>query len=487
VPRSGARREPPLRIFLSHASEDGDAARAIEIALRDEGHTVFLDRSALASGETYNDRIRAALAASDLFVFLISPAAVSPGRYTLNEVELAEERWPRPGGHILPVLVRPTPLATVPVYLRAVTILEPTGNVPAAVAAAVARLARPWWQRLARPWVPMLALVVLAAIGATGWWTYQHRQRATEVTALLKAADLERQSGNYAPAWSTSARAAALAPTDRDVALAQEHIAMDWLDNIVVTAGTGGFAATVDKVQPVLARCATSSEGRRAADCLAHLGWGDFLRSREGAGGLDPVQQYRRAIALDPQNPYAHAMWAFDILRSGGRLSEAASHVTAALDSGRARPLVRRLEIAGLLWRGDAEAEQALVGVADDIRKHNEAMPADASGNSLSWRLWNVYQQRLVNRRATEAFLSAASPADHLATYRWLFPEARMPENKRVMYLFMRALLEERAGERGQALGTYRVVRDAMSREGAADSGALAARTADAIARLSKP
>jgi hypothetical protein len=59
-----------VNVFLSYASEQKDVARSIEIALRGEGHAVFVDRSVLEPGETYNDQIREAIAASDLFLFL---------------------------------------------------------------------------------------------------------------------------------------------------------------------------------------------------------------------------------------------------------------------------------------------------------------------------------------------------------------------------------------------------------------------------------
>jgi len=129
---------------------------------------------------------------------------------------------------------------------------------------------------------------------------------------------LQHQSGDYAAAWSTVESARAMAPARRDVLTMQEQLAMDWLDRIRVTTGQGTFTAIVLKVQPVLARCAVSKDARGAADCLAHEGWGDFLRSREGTGALDPVQYYRRAIDADPDNVYAHAMRGFDLLRSRG-------------------------------------------------------------------------------------------------------------------------------------------------------------------------
>jgi TIR domain len=476
-----------VKVFLSHASEQADVARGIEIALRGEGHSVFLDRSVLQPGETYNDQIRDAIAQSDLFVFLISPEALGGGRYTLTEVQLAEERWPRAAGHLLPVMVKPTDLRAVPAYLRGVTILEPRGDIAAAVAAAVARLSRPWWWRLIRRSAAILVLGALVAMSAGAWWGYQRWLTATEVSSLLATGGAQHRSGNYAGAWDTCARAAVLAPRRRDVALAQEQVAMDWLDNIRVTVGHGTFTDIVDKVQFVLARCAASAEARRAADCLAHQGWGDFLRTREGAGGLDPTQYYRRALQADPDNVYAHTMWGFDILRAGGAPAEARAHFAQALAAGRARAYVRRLQIAAWLWRREPEFELEAVRVANDMRANGEAMSPGDSDGSDARRLWDIYRDRLVNGRQTEAFLAALSGSDQIATFRWLFPESRIPADKRNVSLFMLAVLQERAGEPAAALTTYRTLYDSMAREGAlGQGGPLPARTVEAIGRLSK-
>jgi hypothetical protein len=62
---------------------------------------------------------------------------VAQRRYTLTELEFARHKWPNPNAHVLPVMARITPLEQVPVYLKAVTILEPVGNVTAETSAAV--------------------------------------------------------------------------------------------------------------------------------------------------------------------------------------------------------------------------------------------------------------------------------------------------------------------------------------------------------------
>lgn len=163
-----------MKIFLSYASEDRGPAEEIQLALAGAGHEVFFDRESLPAGGDYHARIRASVEACDLFVFLISPDSVDSGGYTLTEMGYARTKWPHPKSHVLPVVLRPTPFASIPAYLKSVTVLEPKGNTPAEVAAAAARLTLP-----PSPPAPdgralkiaaSLALLLAAAGGA--WWLW---------------------------------------------------------------------------------------------------------------------------------------------------------------------------------------------------------------------------------------------------------------------------------------------------------------------------
>lgn len=126
-----------LKIFLSYASEQAGVAEAIYLGLLGLGHRVFYDRESLLPGGNYLTEISRQIDESDAFIFLISPQAVETGRYTLSELELARKKWPHPHGHVLPVLCADTPLDCVPVYLKAVTLFQPAGNIVAGVAQAV--------------------------------------------------------------------------------------------------------------------------------------------------------------------------------------------------------------------------------------------------------------------------------------------------------------------------------------------------------------
>ncbi|HTS54764.1 MAG TPA: toll/interleukin-1 receptor domain-containing protein [Burkholderiales bacterium] len=430
-----------MNIFISYASEQRVVAEEIALALRGEGHAVFFDRSQLPQGEAYDARIREAIAACDLLVFLVSPEAVSDGRYTLTELEFAEQKWPSPAGRVLPVMVRPTETGAIPAYLRAVVIVRPRGNAAAEVAAAIAALSKPRWARALRQYAVALLAVVIIGGGIGVWRGYEYWGRCDQAKRLAQQAQLQQSAGDYAAAWERYSSALATCPSSRTARQGQERLAMDWLDNIRVTEGKETFTDIVNKLQPTIAGAAVAADDRTAADALAHLGWADFLRSRDGAGGLYPVRYYQRAIQRDPHNPYAHAMWGHYILQAGGSMKEANEHFAQALASPLARPYVRRMQIAALLWARDPDLENEVVRVVNDMRVHGETFPPGSQDEWVRWRIWDIYRDRLVAGHDKAGFLAALSPQDRLTTFRWLFAEQDVPEDKRSAYLRMLAQL----------------------------------------------
>jgi hypothetical protein len=128
-----------MKIFLSYASEQRDLADAVNLALIAQGHDVFFDRDDLPPGGDYNGRIRSAIEASQGMILLISPQSVAHGSYALTELKRAREKWRHPLGCVPSVLAAPTPYSDIPVFLKAVTVLEPEGYLVAEVATEVAR------------------------------------------------------------------------------------------------------------------------------------------------------------------------------------------------------------------------------------------------------------------------------------------------------------------------------------------------------------
>ena len=118
-----------MKIFISYAREQQALADSLSVRLRQEHHDPFLDLTNLPAGEGYDAKIRTFIEAADLIIFLISPRAVRDGSYALAELDMVRKRWPNPSGRVLPVMIEPTPMETVPPYLKTVTVLQPQGNV----------------------------------------------------------------------------------------------------------------------------------------------------------------------------------------------------------------------------------------------------------------------------------------------------------------------------------------------------------------------
>ncbi|MGH8537573.1 MAG: TIR domain-containing protein [Gammaproteobacteria bacterium] len=476
-----------MKIFLSYASEQSELAKEIALALRAENHTVFFDRSALAAGEAYNADIRKAIENSQLFVFLISPHSVTAGRYTLTELDFAERKWPRPWGYVLSVMVTPTPKADIPPYLRAGTVLQPSGNVAATIAAEIHRIPKSGWLRIVQRYrAQLLVLLALMIVGAgAAWWYQQDQVERAALGRLFSEAQIQQDNGHYEDAWRLLEKARSLSPENPEVHENEAKLAMAWLENARITVGKGSFSEIVDKVLPPLSRCSVSPDKVHAANCLAHMGWGDFLKSREGHGGLNPDQFYRRAIALDPENAYAHAMWGFHILKSNGPVDEAKQHFERALATGKERPYVRQMQIGALLYYAVEHLEEEVMRVVNDMRLNSEPLPPGDRDYSIRWsKLWNVYYSRMLNATEQQSFFSALSPADHLATFQWVFPEDIVPQNKRDLYRFFLGSFQELAGNHAGALATFRSLQKTLSKYHT--SGRLPDKTAEAIDRLSR-
>jgi hypothetical protein len=158
------------RVFISHAREDAKIAARIALAIRGRDCTVFLDEQDLPPGGNYEARIYQAIQSSSVFVFLISPASVSEGRYPLTELKFAEQKWPHPADRVLPVLVADMPIDHVPEYLRAASVMKARGDLAAEVAAAADSML----PRRARLMGAVAATVALAIAGLVTAYVWPH-------------------------------------------------------------------------------------------------------------------------------------------------------------------------------------------------------------------------------------------------------------------------------------------------------------------------
>lgn len=157
------------RIFICHASEDSATAERIHLALVGLKHKVFYDKQSLPPGGDYHSRIEAAIRCCHVFIFLATRQSLAPGRFTLNELSLAQQRWPSPNDRVLPVTLDGLAPSELPNYLQATTVLAATGNTPAAVRLAVEDMLKRQRQRL-NILVRLAFAVAVLAVGFVATW-----------------------------------------------------------------------------------------------------------------------------------------------------------------------------------------------------------------------------------------------------------------------------------------------------------------------------
>jgi hypothetical protein len=157
-----------MKIFICYSHEQRELAQRATLALEGIAADVFFDREDLPPAGEFNLAIRTAIRSCDLFIFIASRESIREGAYTMAELSIAEERWPHPAERVLTLLADATPIAALPPYLSAVTVLAPAGDPVAELVDAVAR----WRERRRRLWLrrsTVAGAVLLAAAGATVW------------------------------------------------------------------------------------------------------------------------------------------------------------------------------------------------------------------------------------------------------------------------------------------------------------------------------
>ena len=475
-----------VKLFLSYPSAERTVADRLRLALEAEGHEVFFDRSDLDPGQSFHERLRKAIHSADAMIFLITPASVAAGSYTLAELGIAEEQWRRPAGHVLPVMVVPTPMAALPPYLSAVTVLQPAGELVAETVAAVSRLRDGGGGSMRRIVIGVTIAVVAIAAGG-GLVATQIAQRRVEAAAMALdlAAATEAMKvcndGSHDPALQRLGELASRRPMNADIATLREDCAMRWTREMRATSSSSGqltFDEQVAKVQPVLLQGLGTAMGMRSADLRAHVGWTEHLRRREGKGSGDPVPHWQRALVDDATNVYAHAMWGNVLMP--GRLAEARQHFEKAVASGRDREFVRRLQLGAALGAGDEATDYAVV-VGDEMRRAGEAMTTDQRRRLRMY----AFNSRLLNENTRKTLFSALPPADLLATLRWLLPAGESLEKTNYFGRFCLAAVQANAGESDAASAGFASLEQDLRADRL--SGQVLEETQKALGALRKP
>ena len=229
-----------MRVFLSYASTDRALAERVCRVLETEDYDVFFDRDDLGGGDAFGERIRAGVRRSHVLVYLISQASVTPPSYALTELTIATGLAARQRPAILPVRIDRTPIAEVPAALRAYTILEPQGDIPADIASAIDRIRRRRQQRLL-----MVAGMAVLAAGLGGFAYLTSRWPTTPAPSAISATPDAGAPASVPPASAPSASLPPASPASPAAATGEPAD----LAGVVVPGPPGALPVTPDAIQ----------------------------------------------------------------------------------------------------------------------------------------------------------------------------------------------------------------------------------------------
>jgi hypothetical protein len=324
------------------------------------------------------------------------------------------------------------------------------------------------------------------------------RDRERQVAELTDTGLRQQQAGDYESAWNSFDAAAKAAQTGGLLAkivgrpdahtlrlrLAREDLAMKWLEN-ARASGNRTFSDLVGRLQPVLDLGVASAQPVRKADMLAHIGWGYFLRSRDGHDRLDPEPQYREALAADAANPYAHAYLGHWLAWAKRDLKGSREQFAAGVAAGRETPYVRSLQLAAYANLG-SEGDAEYVAAVNDMYRRHEPVDGEAQRETLS----NFYE---ACRQASDGPALRKSLADEpanelLDTFRTLGSSEETKGRRlgqEVQQASCDALLLEAADRKPEALAAWKAIRGTGKKDSVAYAKASAG--VSRLAAASKP
>ncbi|MBT9330559.1 tetratricopeptide repeat protein [Paracidobacterium acidisoli] len=330
------------------------------------------------------------------------------------------------------------------------------------------------------------AVIALGAsiLGGVRWLNDRHNRRQ-EFKTQFAIAESQLQRGEYEESIHSAQEILKADPQNNRALDDQLNAAMLWVENFQVlgddTHQTSALAAAkLDEILPILDAGLARNHADRSADVLAHIGWAHWLNWHiaQREYGSVAQQNLQSALAIDESNVYANAMLANVMLQTGGSFHEAIEHFSTAVNTGKARPLVRRMQLGGLIYNETPGARAELFRAADDMRKHGEPIDHDQAHRILTFACNPAMNQQT----ELEETLSAVSAEDAWATWQWLAQSQGANPPSGPEGEFIQAEILEISEKNADAIEKYR----SLQRQLRGSQSALISRVDEAIRRLSQ-
>lgn len=274
-----------------------------------------------------------------------------------------------------------------------------------------------------------------------------------KVRALVAAARVKNASGDYESAWRILEDAFAIRPESKEVKAERVNTAMPWLRNLRKRNPwkEEKYSDVTDKLIPVLIEKATNSNGREKADALAHIGWANYLKFKDGIRNINVENNFREALKADSTNVYANAMRGFWMLFHGSNsanIIEAKKHFEAAKQDRREEKYLREMKLSSYRnSSGDLQAD--IIEAVNEMRILGDTIPF-ADRNRIVTDVYYTAEEML------DIILSRLSPDEQLQTF--LYLTRGINAGERLYLQFINALLLEKLEDYHGAYLIYKTI-----------------------------
>jgi tetratricopeptide (TPR) repeat protein len=348
------------------------------------------------------------------------------------------------------------------------------------------RAKRAWGVILA--WIGGISAVIGFVVMLTGTFgkIEDHFHSHAELDSKMAIAQTQSQQGDYQAAVQAYADILKTNSLYAPALDQQLNTTMVWVENFSVVEPEGQNAVglggpQLDQIFAILDAGLIRTKGAQAADVEAHLGWAHWLNRHIAQREFGPVAEHdlRASVGLDASNVYGNAMLGNWMLQNGQSLDEAIGHFRTAVAGGKARPLVRAMQIGGLISNESRAAGIELIRAANDMRKNHE--PLD--GGDKRRITFQCFGTSMNDRPRMVESLSAVTPDDAFQTYLWLDDEPREGDDAKYHQLvhdYIQANVLEISGKRSEALAKYQQLQQKLMKQ----NSTLQSPVAEAVKRL---
>jgi tetratricopeptide (TPR) repeat protein len=351
--------------------------------------------------------------------------------------------------------------------------------------------------RAKRAWTVIVAWIggisaVLAFIGAiTGFFgnIQNHFHHNAQVDSQMAVAQSQARQEDYQASVQSYADILKAEPLYRPALDQQLQSTMLWVENYHVYVKPGDdpgavVASQLDQIIAILDAALARTHGTGTADVQAHLGWAHWLNQhiaeREFPPNAMAERNYRAALATDPSNVYANAMLGNWLTLNNGSLAEAIQRFNNAVATGKARPFVRTLQLAGLRNRDEPGARTALMQALNEMRKNGEPLDPGDKHRILGF----CCDPPLTEPAELTESLSAVPAPEAWQTYLWLDDQQNTgedPKQRDILHNYIAANIAEISEDKQKSLQDYRTLQQQLKSQ----NSTLTDSVDQAIARLS--